>query len=114
MAMSLKSPATKFIGVGSSPKRMQPGKVPIREPEGRSGSAKLGVRVYIKLAGGLVLAFLTMLMQTGAQTTSIGGNLRKGTKQGASRASGVCFDPETDLQVWKVSIVVFIQCMRRC
>lgn len=108
MAMSLKSPATKFIGVGSSPKRMQPGKVPIREPEGRSGSAKLGVRALKKLVGTFMIRLLTMLMQTGAQTTSAGGNFGKGTKQGASRASGVCFDPKTDLQVWKVSRMVSI------
>jgi hypothetical protein len=42
MAMSLKSPATKFIGVGVTQKRLPPSKVPPRESEGRATSARIG------------------------------------------------------------------------
>lgn len=44
MAMSLKSPTTKFIGVGGTQKRVPTAKVPPREPEGRATSARIGVR----------------------------------------------------------------------
>jgi hypothetical protein len=42
MAMSLKSPATKFIGVGATQKRVPTAKVPPRELEGRATSARIG------------------------------------------------------------------------
>lgn len=44
--MSLKSPATKFIGVGVTQKRLPPSKVPPRESEGRATSARIGVREH--------------------------------------------------------------------